>query len=394
VVAILFITVILAAFPQKPALRLSAFQIADGSSYFKSSSGILYALASDTGELRWRRNLIPFWKVLFQSVKRSFGIKDGMPDLPVPVISDGVIIIQHNIRGKTSRLAALDAKTGEVLWTSKVRVATGESPIASSRTIYAPESENVVAMEAKVGKLKWQSEKIWQSDKIEMNDHVVPKDVARFSEFVDDAERVKWSFEASAKKPPHLLALEGDSLYVLMSASGDVLWDTERSAGSYSAHGYAMLALSSAMGDIRWKRHIVGMSGPIKVVAAKDFLFYQMAGSLYALSAETGKTKWQFEGGEIPYGCKPIVQDNTVYVAHAKRRRTDTNAVVSEDQLYAMELDTGKIKWQSPKEVSEVRGTVTYITPIEIDDYAIAADGTAYISTDEFILALDSAAPH
>jgi len=303
-----------------------------------------------------------------------------MPNLPAPVISDSVIITQYDIRGETSRLAALDAKTGDIFWASKERVVAGEPLIAASETVYAPASDRVVALAAETGMLKW------QSDKIETSDYA-PEDVARLSGFVNDVEQLEQvSFEVRAFGPPHLLALEGDFLYVLMSVSGSLAGTDERDAWARSVRNYGLLALSAATGEVRWEKY--SRDEPKTVVAANDVLIYQMAGKLHALSAETGETQWQLEEGNIPYGCRPMVQGSTVYVPCAKTRLLDTGSHISEDRLYALDLNTGRIKWQSPKEVREVRGSVTHITPIEIRDYAIALDGTAYISTDGFVFAL------
>lgn len=385
VVGVLAITVIeaprrLAALSQTTHPHLADLRIADGSVYFRSSSGLLYALAGATGELEWRSDPVSSWGGLFRSVLRSFGFRRELPNIPAPAISEGVIIAQHRIRGEASRLAGFDAETGKILWISKAQVMAGEPPIAAAGIIYAPTNDSVVALAAETGILQW------QSDKIEMSDRVIPEGPALYEFFDGNEQLERVSFKVRASDPTHLLALEDELLYVLTSASGEVEWSSEYAAGSHDAVGHAVLALSASTGEIRWKKHIIGRNVRGAIVAARGVLLYQGAETLYALSAETGETQWQFEGGSLPYGCELIVQGNTVYVPCAKERLLDTGSHISEDRLYALELGTGEVKWRSPDPLKRVRGD-NYI--LEIDDYAIAPDGTAYIGTDRFVFALD-----
>jgi outer membrane protein assembly factor BamB len=326
----------LTALFQTPSRYAASLQVANGSVYFRSSNDLLHDLAGDTGQLRWRFHIVPSLNERFSSVLRNIGV--NVPSPPAPVISDGVIIVQDDIRRGGSRLVACDVKTRKTLWTSEARVITGEAPIAASGTVYAATSDRVVALAADTGTLKW------QSDQIKTSDHVVPRDrVVAYVRGWDDKSRWQTAqFRARASNPPHLLAFECDSLYVLAAAYGDLqLIDGDRDSGSTHDRVYVnhILALSASTGKVRWKGHV---------------------------------------GVNI---ARPTVQDNTVYF-------------VSQDRLFALEVGTGKIRWQwqCPRNLVPGNNASRY-TPTSIGDYAVAADGTAYVLTGNGVFALDPNTP-
>lgn len=109
----------------------STVAVADGTSYFNSSDGAIYAFDAQTGTRRWRQLVTSFY-------------------ISTPVVSDGLVII-----GATdNHVCALDVTTGAVRWRSATKGGVRSSPVVVDGMVYVgSDDKNVYAIEAKSGKL-------------------------------------------------------------------------------------------------------------------------------------------------------------------------------------------------------------------------------------------------
>lgn len=223
-------------------------------------------------------------------------------------------------------LTALNAKTGVIRWRSEVPVSPSlylqESLIVASGTIYMITLSGVLALSEKTGELKWHSDLKWYSG-----------------------------------------ILKGSTL--LISETGII----------YICNSYGLAALSTETGKIRWEKNfgdLTYMKGditvnrhiPLEGIKKKGTIFmepipgihmvnevmlyrlndsytkgndsfshttHEKPDKLYAISAETGESLWEFGvEGEIDI---PIVKDKLVFLC-------------TEKGFYAIEIDTGKVRWR------------------------------------------------
>ncbi len=399
----------------------SSFQVSGGLVYHSSSKGSLYALAADTGQLRWR----------FDPV-RSLRRQRELPYVPAPVISHGVIVIPYNVRKKakispvvnallpfaTSPLAGLNAETGKVLWTARKATATwlyhsevAKSPVASDGTIYAIGDDSVVALSAKTGSLKW------RFDRFEIDKEMLKDDLEQWAARIrgrEGPDTTVQDFKPRHAGPAALLAIENGSLYVLKSTEctlTSVSSDLHRMTSSgWIIASCDVLALSANTGDLKWRKHI-GIEPPEAAIAANGALLliyqaregYNMTDRKYtrtgrdtlqALSSATGEILWEFEGPRVTYGNKVTVHDKTAYFVWEDRLHAP-DRLRSGSRLHAVDLPTGTIKWEWESEQHWLvkDGSRTYERPFTIAGYAVGSDGIAYVCLENGeILALDPGA--
>lgn len=98
---------------QKKNEALHPPTVGDGAVFYNSDEGVIAALESTTGDIRWvstYRRQPTFSRLVppkdFDSTQQSFN--------PIPLYADGIV---YCMPGGTNRIIALDSKTGETLWT-------------------------------------------------------------------------------------------------------------------------------------------------------------------------------------------------------------------------------------------------------------------------------------
>lgn len=109
----------------------STVAVADGTAYFNSEDGEIYAFDARNGTRRWR-----------QPVKSEYA--------STPVVSDGVVFV-----GTTDyKVYALDGATGKVRWSYSTGGAVRSSPVVADGVVYVgSDDKNVYALDAKSGTL-------------------------------------------------------------------------------------------------------------------------------------------------------------------------------------------------------------------------------------------------
>ncbi|MGZ6322032.1 MAG: outer membrane protein assembly factor BamB family protein [Ktedonobacterales bacterium] len=109
----------------------STVAVADGTAYFNSGDGAIYALDVRNGARRWRQPL-----------------KSGYTS--TPAVSDRTVFV-----GTTdSKVYALDAATGKVRWSYATGGAVRSSPVVADGVVYVgSDDKNVYALDAKSGTL-------------------------------------------------------------------------------------------------------------------------------------------------------------------------------------------------------------------------------------------------
>ena len=108
--------------------------VADGTVYAGSTDGKLYAVAADTGEVKWT----------FAASKKVRGSA---------AVADGVVYF-----GSWDKLMyAVEAATGEVKWAVGIGGEVQSTPVVANGMVYsASRKASVVALDAQTGELKWE----------------------------------------------------------------------------------------------------------------------------------------------------------------------------------------------------------------------------------------------
>jgi outer membrane protein assembly factor BamB len=229
---------------------------------------------------------------------------------------------------------------------------------------------------------------------------------------------LKWAFKTNGKifSSPIVhdgivyIGSEDGNLYAIDEKTGKTHWKFKTGGavhsspavfkntvyiGSFDGYYYA---IDSKTGQLKWKFKTGGekWSGEISFLGLKpvdkymddlwDFFlsspvinpdkqnpsvfFGSSDGNVYALNADTGQLKWKFDAkGSIH--CSPVLYKNTLYIGS-----WDAN-------LYAIDIETGKERWRfETGKLSGFKG---------IESTVVVADGMVYFGArDPFLFALDA----
>ena len=260
-----------------PHQQVRTFMFVGGSVYFRAETGMLYALAADTGRLKWQLDTT------------GSSMEESYLRAP-PVLADGVIYT--NGYETDVRFSALEAETGKLLWSAPLLVAAVSRPIIQSGIVYVPARGGIYALSAESGKIKWQS------------DSFEPLGIA-------------WGDNTL-----YLLTADHD-LVALNAGTGKIQWRRERIGAWRVTTGDGLLlcqaprklsALSAETGEIQWE--FEGQFHP-KVRVQEGTVYLLSGNSFYALSHSTGEIQWQFTGVRFLMGYD-VTADGTVYISSAE----------------------------------------------------------------------------
>lgn len=372
--------------------------------YTGTMGGVLYAVSVDDGTIQWQADV-------------------GTWILCAPAVADGVVYTGDET------VYALDAQTGEELWTvetpdwTKIRalevvdetlcvgtrsnvfaVSTDEQSIqwtlamgrsygarvtVNAGSVYVCGDGDVYSLSISDGKIQWRTdvEGLRESTPVVVGDSVYltsQYDGVYCLSTSDGSETWSRELEGEFFTAP---AVADGTLYVgtdeglfraLSTDNGDRQWQTEVSEGvlgsavlgdglAYigSGSGYTM-ALSTDDGTERWR---LDTSGRISHnVAVVDDVVYLVDGdeSVRAIDATDRTQQWQYELTDSWFTSQPTVVDGTVYVG------------TSEATLLALSVEDGSERWE-----------------IEFDEHIetgpTVTEDTVYVGTDhgDYLYALD-----
>lgn len=263
--------------------------VADGTVYFASQDGHLYALEAGSGQVHWKRVRDTAWNV-------------------APVIADGVVTYSGY-----SNAAAYDAATGDELWSFEPSGANatlayafdddgeavylGASNHTSPSVVVDDPYDRVYAFDRRSG------DRLWTTTLSESSqEYVPPQSVTAAGDKV---------FVTVGDQQGEILALD--------ATDGSELWrhSIERFVGEpivangmvYQNSGTSLLALNATTGRVKWQtdgENSPGISGET-VYCSKD-------GILRAYAATDGRTRWAAEIPDEGCGDRPRAAGDVVYV--------------------------------------------------------------------------------
>jgi outer membrane protein assembly factor BamB len=298
--------------------------IAYGRLYFATTSGRFFAVEAETGRPVWRKE---FNRVVAAS----------------PTVGDGVVYQpfmnapDEKRRSGDGVLAALDAKTGKVLWRFRARRGAMESSplLVNGLVVLGSFDDHVYALDARTGRVRWRFRagddvkggpafvdgtiyfgaydgKVyavsarsgalrWESEsqaglRGAGNFYATPT-VAYGRVYIGNTDGKVYAFGARSGK---LLWSKSTGGWVYSSAA---VWDKTVYVGSYDERFYA---LDAATGDVRWSFKANGRISGSPTVLAGLVYFSTFKQRTYALDARTGQGVWSFHDGQYT----PIVADS------------------------------------------------------------------------------------
>lgn len=202
----------------------------------------------------------------------------------------------------------------------------------------------------------------------------------------------KWDYHSSANIISTPVVVEGLVIYgnsigqmeALSLDSGMLVWTADAGAGVFSSpirfedmvivgagDGY-VYAFDISSGEQRWRYSAEAAVLGSPELDADKVLIGGSDGVFRAIDAETGEEIWRYEGLNGPVVSKPLVYDGLVFFG-----AWDT-------YLYALEVDTGKLKWKWSNGSSNRMFSPAMCTPV-------AAEGRLFIvAPDRYMTAFDA----
>jgi outer membrane protein assembly factor BamB len=250
-----------------------------------------------------------------------------------PLVTDDAVYIGD----LANEFHKLDKATGEAIWTYSGAKGfyLGQAAIQDD-VVYAPNNDGALYALSSDGDLLWTFETghyLWAQPQI-ANDMIYIGSMDHFVYALSLDGTEIWSYELSgAVTGAPLLSEDGSMLYV----------------GSLNNE---MLALDTASGNVVWTFEAAESVWGNSVLAEGNLYFSDAAGTIYAISAESGEADWQTATSAEVVGGVSSIGDGIV-------------VATQEGQLRAFAYD-GSPKWEA-----SLDGEIIY-APVANSDFLIA----------------------
>jgi outer membrane protein assembly factor BamB len=317
--------------------------VADGTIYFGSRDGKLYALDAATGAERWE-------------------YQTGSWVESTPAVVGGVVYFGSN----DGALYALDAATGERLWAFETTYPIMSSPAVAGGVVYfGADDYSVYAVDASRGTRIWRfrtSGTVKSSPAVDNGILYIGSDSGYAYALNARTGRVRLDFKTFDSVPASPVVMDKTVffasfrgyLYALDGNARSWPWENAIRPMWLQLWAFDLAPKPPDKSGFLW-----GMSLGDKVtsspVLAEDSLYIGSGNDLLAVDLKSQQKQWSFKT-QGPVSSSPAVTGNAVYVG-------------SEDgRLYAIDMATGTELWDFP-------------TGGEITSSPAVADGTVYIGS-------------
>lgn len=344
----------------------------NGRVFVLDGEAMVTAMDAGTGDQVWRVNLKP------SELEQS----DGVFGLPFTggarpggggfgggvAVSGGKVFVSSGYRVMT----ALDAATGQVLWSTRVDVPLHGAPTVSGSRVYVVDLENqIIAFDTTTGQQDWSYRGIGEPARIMLaSSPAVTGDtvIAPFS----SGELV--ALRASTGQAVWQQALSRTSRTSALSQLRDVAGRPviHRSVVYAVSHSGVLSALDIRTGQPKWTLPIAGVNAPL--VVGDAVYVVSKTGELTVINRETGQVYWTHdlnEGRVRQEGGVLGLWDRTVRPAWAGPILATNRLILvnSDGEAVAFDPKTGALQ-------STIRlGAPAYVAPI-------AYNGALYVVTD------------
>ena len=308
--------------------------VAGGVVYAVSNDARLHALDASTGNLLWDRAII-------DTVQYP------------PVVSNGTVYIGAESDGN-HRLHALDAESGAPIWVAGPPLSfAGAAPVVAGNRVYVQGGfDELQALDAGTGEVLWSYSPSRHGESIPMvTGGVVYLTSVTKAHALDEATGKEiWSYDTDrypARDFPalvvdgHYYFSPDDHVYALDVKTGDPVWtyvlDGMATTAPYVADGMVFVgsekprfyALDAASGDLVWSRDTEGWMLESPTVSGGVLYGESNDGNLRALDASTGETLWQFQKGYFWESMSYVIDNGVIYLGSLDGRVYALTAQVS-----------------------------------------------------------------
>jgi outer membrane protein assembly factor BamB len=338
--------------------------VAGGLVYVLDAETHVYAFNAKTGEAVWDRSLAP----VDPSARSWFGLfRSGNAIDPTKGFGGGIAYSGGKLFAATgfANLIALDAKTGQVLWTANTVVPVHSAPVVVENRIYIITQENETqARDIADGRLIWEHRGTVETAGILSSANVA---VAGDTIITPYSSGELFALRAQNGTPAwnDTLTRSGNvtSLTIINDIAGRPVID--RNMVFAVSHSGTLAAINFRSGSRAWTRNIAGIQTPL--VAGEYVFIVSTDGLVVCMNRGDGRVRWtaQLPAFGDPAGKRdPIVWTGPLLVSNFL-------VLVSSD---------GQARLLSPY-TGEGLGTTaipdgTFIAPV-------VADGTMYVLTNE-----------
>ena len=318
-----FIVIILLSSCAKDSRSLAALS-ANKLVFFGSSNHNFYALYAESGLLAWE-----------YTATNDFSFSS-------PTVWNNTVYAGCG----DDTLYAFDASSGEVLWKFGTKESIESSPATANGVVYFGSDDGYFyAVDATTGQLKWEyktGSSVSSSPAIVNGLVYVGSDDNVLYAFDAASGNIKWTFDAGSLFVASSPLVENGSLYI----------------GNRDGYLYC---IDAATGSLKWKYDDRGISmeyssptiynGIVYIGGFYNISNFSLAGSLYAVDAETGKLLWTDFNG-LGISSIPVIDSGNLYIA------VDTD-------FYSINSARGTTNWK--------------VTILPNSAIAAVANGTLYI---------------
>ena len=259
----------------------------------------------------------------------------GLSTSSAPAVTDERVFVG----GWGGDLYSLDRSSGRVQWTFEAEGPVYGSPTVADETVYVGGRAGTLhALDTDSG------QKVWSHDcgqiksaptVVDGTVYVGTKGDAVHAIDQDSGEAV-WTYRTNRPVWSSPVVIDGvvyvacwdDHVYALDEQTGELSWqlDTGRSIpGSLAAGAHSLFvgnnandvyAIDPTDGTVRWQTSVSGSVRSTVAVVDETVLAPSVDGTLFALGAETGEQRWSIDLGSRIHSS-PAVSDGTIYVGTA-----------------------------------------------------------------------------
>jgi outer membrane protein assembly factor BamB len=259
-----------------------------------------------------------------------------------PAVVNGIVYISDYQPGR-SDVHAIDAASGEPVWTKTVGPGPSSPAVAGGALFVGDLSGNLHARRASTGTRLWTKPAggpVYSDPTVEGGTVFVGASFGGLAAFDAETGSLTWRFSRDNVQFSGSPAVSGGIVYA---------W------GQPTTENGIVYALDQSTGAVIWKRRIPGSDQRLQMSpAVADGTVYVGTGDsarrslVLALDAEVGRIRWIHalpEDVEAAFGA-PAVADGLLYVPTTPDRPT------ANPELYALDTATGSLVWQAPVSAS------------------------------------------
>lgn len=351
--------------------------IEDGVLYIGSFDGAVYAFEARTGRQKWHfqtgKGLISgpeiiiapsnkFEDMLGVAIDAALeGRKKGKREIvATAVVKEGTVYIGS----KDHSFYALDAETGKLEWSFTTGGVIFDQAIVENGIVYFGSGDGFVyALNASDGQKKWAFDTLPDMHEF-ANRH--PKEpatrdgvvyVTNWPAHQMDAPHKSYLYaiDAESGTAKWVFSMDGNGV-TKAATSGDLVFFSAYTEEPQMARLHAIGAESGILKwDFKTKSRLTGFSPPI---VGDDLVYFATDEGVFAVEQDTGKLRWRFEG-EV--AARNLHLDQVLYI-------------VKKNKLYALDPITGKQRWSA-----RVGGWIEAVI-----------GGVVYVSSGESLVAVDN----